>query len=83
MSILSKIKPLESELASEFVDGTVKAFGSSDSKRNPGTKVHWIIASINGADYMVANPENKQVSKGDAIRVTAYENKQGEAWLQL
>lgn len=83
MSILSKITALESELKSEMHKGTVKAFGVSDSKRTPGAKVHWIIASIEGSDYMVANKDAISVTKGDQITITAYENKAGEAWLQL
>lgn len=83
MSILSKIIALESDLKSEMHVGVVKAFGTSDSKRNPGSKVSWAICSINGADYMVSNKDAIALTKGQEVTITAYENKQGEAWLQL
>ena len=83
MSILAKIKPLESKLDSELVQGIVCAFGTSESKRNPGTMVHWAIARVGNQDYMVANPNAVALTKGQEIVITAYENKAGEAWLQL
>jgi len=82
MSILSKITPIESELHSEIHQAVVKATGTSASKRVPGTQVHWIIVAIGSSDYMVSNKDNKSCQRGDTISVTAYENKDGDTWLQ-